>query len=480
MSLLDVSQNTLLSSLVKYNPWWKDRNYSSHFKRKREYYKNFKNLVLNKGIQRAVILMGPRRVGKTVILRQLIDDVLKKKIFSAPNVFFVSVDDPVYNKTPLQELIKLFQQKTQHNPKTKKLIIFDEIQYLKNWERHLKVLTDKYPHIQFVASGSSAAALKRQSTESGAGRFTDFFLPPLTFKEFIDLSKKTRPKNIKQWNEELINYINFGGYPEPIFDKSIQKNVGRFIGQDIIDKVLLRDLPALYGIQDTQELNSLFTMVAFNSGQEINLESLSRKFSIAKNTIQKYLTYLESAFLIRRVYRVDNSCKKFKRDRNFKVYLTNPSMYSALFGLVKDQNSHIGLIIETAIFSQHFHIDDSSREKIFYAKWKKNNKELEVDLVWTDTSYRPQTLLEIKWSDIHVGRPGDIVGLLDMAVKHKLQTVFVTSKTKSNDIEYTHKDHGIKIVYFQCAEFCYYIGELFLKDGGINSKFIKGIKKMGK
>ena len=477
MALLDISPDTLLSSLTKYNPWWEDRNYSFHFKRKREYYKNFRSLVLNKGIQRTVILMGPRRVGKTVMLRQLIHDVLRNRTFSSSDVFFISVDDPVYNNMSLQKLINLFQQKTQHNPKTKKLIIFDEVQYLKNWERHLKVLTDKYSHIRFVASGSSAAALKRQSAESGAGRFTDFFLPPLTFKEFIDLSKKTKPNSIKEWNEEFINYINFGGYPEPIFNEAIQKDVSRFIGQDVIDKVLLRDLPALYGISDTQELNSLFTTVAFNSGQEINLESLTKKSSIAKNTIQKYLTYLESAFLIRRVYRIDDSCKKFKRERFFKVYLTNPSMYSALFGPVKDKSENIGHIIETAVFSQHFHTEDFFRKKIFYARWKKSNKEFEVDLVRTNKNYRPQTLLEIKWNDRHVENPGELEGLLDMAIKHKQKVVYTTSKTKYVDFQYTHKNNNIKFISWPCSDFCYSIGELFLEDGGINESLVKSLKK---
>ena len=164
---LNISQSTLLSSLTKYNPWWEKQNYSFHLKRKRGYFKSFKKLVLHKNLQRAVILMGPRRVGKTVMLRQLIHDVLKKKLFSSKNIFFISVDDPVYHNISLERYIYLFQKKTQHKISSKKLVIFDEIQYLKNWERHLKVLVDKYPHIQFVASGSSAAALKRQSTESG-------------------------------------------------------------------------------------------------------------------------------------------------------------------------------------------------------------------------------------------------------------------------------------------------------------------------
>ncbi len=469
MSLLMISEDTLLSSLTKYNPWWEDRRYSFQLKKRRGYFKSFKTLVLNQNLKRAVVLMGPRRVGKTVLLHQIIHSALKRGEFQAGNIFFVSVDSPIYNNIPLEKFIELFQKKTKHSSKTKKLVIFDEIQYLKDWERHLKVLVDKYPSIKFVASGSSAVALKRKSVESGTGRFTDFFLPPLTFKEFIDLSVGAKPKSIKKFNEQFINYINFGGYPEPIFNSTIRKDIRRFIGQDIIDKVLLRDLPSLYGIQDTQELNSLLTMMALNSGREINLESLSKNSQISKNTIQRYLTYLESAFLIQRVYRIDDSCKRFKRARNFKIYLTNPSMYSALFGEVKNTDSNIGSIIETVVFSQHFHTQDFLTKKIYYARWKKNNVEFEVDLVWTDGRYSPRTLLEIKWSDRHVNEIGDeLRGLMELAVQHKLKLVFTTSKTKSLISRHTYKGSNIEVVFWPCSDFCYYAGKIFLKDGGIN------------
>ena len=62
-------------------------------------------------------------------------------------------------------------------------VFFDEIQYLKDWEIHLKVLCDSHRHIKFVASGSAAVALKMKSIESGAGRFTPLSLPPLLFCE---------------------------------------------------------------------------------------------------------------------------------------------------------------------------------------------------------------------------------------------------------------------------------------------------------
>ncbi|MDE0119342.1 MAG: ATP-binding protein [Bdellovibrionales bacterium] len=469
---LNIPKNTLLTALDKYNPWWKDHSYVSPFLQTRGYFNSFKKLVLDSNIQRTIILMGPRRVGKTVMLNQLVSKALKNNQFSPKNIFFISVDDPLYNKTSLEELLNLFQDTSlNHQKNVKKLVIFDEIQYLKNWENHLKVLTDKYPNIKFVASGSSAAVLKRKSDESGAGRFTDFFLPALTFKEFIDFSNKTRRNDINELNKEFINYINFGGYPEPILNKEIQTNIRKFIGQDIIDKVLLRDLPNLYGIQDIQELNSLLTMTAFNSAREINLEELSKRSHIAKNTILKYLQYLEASFLIKRVYRIDDTGKHLQRARHFKVYLANPSMYPALFGKIHENSDNIGNIVETAIFSQYFH-STYFLKNFHYARWKTNSQEREVDMVLVDAHYKPNVLLEIKWSDRHYKNPNTLKGLISMAIKNKLKEVLVTSKTKQGQMTYKN----IKIIFIPCVVLCKDVGNFLLEEGGINRDLLLSYK----
>jgi len=73
------------------------------------------------------------------------------------------------------------------------LCFFNEIQYLKNWEVHLKAIVDSYPSVKCMVSGSAAAALRMKSLESGAGRFTEFLLPPLTFYEYLHLLKKRKP-----------------------------------------------------------------------------------------------------------------------------------------------------------------------------------------------------------------------------------------------------------------------------------------------
>ena len=95
--------------------------------------------------------------------------------------------------------------------------------------------------------------------------------------------------DIVKLNELFIDYINYGGYPEVVFSEKIRESPGQFIRHDIIDKVLLRDLPSLYGISDVQELNSLFTMIAYHSGAQFSYESLSKESGVRKDTLKKYI-----------------------------------------------------------------------------------------------------------------------------------------------------------------------------------------------
>ena len=409
--MFEISKNEVLERLYFDNPWWekgyKENKQVSSYPR-RSYFDSFYTQVTDKDIRRAIILMGPRRVGKTVLVYHAIQALLDSKI-KGTNILYLSIETPIYTGLSLEKALKLFLDEFSHKRDDENIYIFyDEIQYLKNWEVHLKSLVDSYPTYKFIATGSAAAALKLKSQESGAGRFSDFILPPLTFSEFIRfiekeyLIKETSSTkdinlittNIEELNSEFINYLNYGGYPEAVFSEKIQSNSSRYIKSDIIDKVLLRDLPSLYGISDIQELNRLFAVLAYNTGREISYDTVAKNSGISKNTLRKYLEYLEAAFLIRRVYRIDQNAQKLKRVTTFKVYLTNPSMRAALFGNIKTDSDFMGELTETAIYSQWLHSDNI--DNIFYARWKKG----EVDLVYcSGEQMKPNWFIEIKWSD---------------------------------------------------------------------------------
>lgn len=416
------------------NTWWEINAIDNYYKNMphREYFKLFYPLVTERSIKRAVVLMGPRRVGKTVMLFQSIQNLIDSGV-DAENICYFSIETPIYNNIALEELLHLYFSLANKTKNDEVYIFFDEIQYLKDWEVHLKSLVDSYHNVKFIVSGSAAAALKLKSNESGAGRFTDFVLPPLSFHEYLLftgneklVNKKNADgfytsKNISKLNDLFIDYINYGGYPEVSLSKTIQQDPGRYIRNDIIDKVLLRDLPSLYGIQDVQELNSLFNYIAYNSGNEMSLDGLANSSGIAKNTIKKYLTYLEASFLISIIHRVDNNAKKFKRANFFKIYLSNPSLRSALFSPIKESDEFIGNMVETAIFSQWQHSEYS--HELYYARWGNG----EVDMVNMNAGTKPSWSIEIKWSNRFYEKTNELKNLKSFCTRHKMKRAIVTT-----------------------------------------------------
>jgi uncharacterized protein len=448
------------------NDWWQHSVIPTDYDdmSRREYFQLFYELVRERTINRAVILMWPRRVGKTVMLYHTVAGLIQDGV-DPQKILLITVENPIYNWLSLEELFEQGRLANDKEDTHSWYVIFDEIQYLKDWEVQLKTLVDDHRTCKFIASWSAAATLKMKSTESGAGRFTDFTLPPLTFHEYIHMQwlqnliiAKERPegyityttKYINDLNSHFMDYINYGWYPEMVFSPIIRKNPQRFIKQDIVDKVLLRDLPSLYGISDVQELNSFFTTLCYQSWNECSLEQLSKQSWVNKVTIKKYIGYLESAFLIHQVKKINQNGKIFQRDTFFKIYLTNPSLRSALFTPIQPSDSHIWAMVETAVFAQWLHRDWMQP---YYARWTENRGG-EVDLVFLNAYLKPATAVEVKWSDRFFERPEELVSLYKFVTENSLSTALVTTMTA----EWIRMYNGIQIEYMPTALYAYTVG----------------------
>ncbi|MFH1746351.1 MAG: ATP-binding protein [Planctomycetota bacterium] len=458
-----IPKSQVLRRIRVENPWWEPPHqiipeYRGY--RARAYLDLFYPLVESTDVRRAAVLMGPRRVGKTVMLHHAIGRLIDSGV-PPRRICYLSVDHPIYNGLRLDELADYCAQASGVDLGVETAyIFFDEIQYLRNWEVHLKALVDERSQLKCTASGSAAAALRFRSSESGAGRFTDFLLPPLTFHEYLLLLDKldiiTHPDprhgddcfgctDIDFLNSSFIDYLNFGGYPEAVLSPTIRADPQRYIKSDIVDKVLLRDLPGLYGISDIQELNYLFTTLAFNTAQEISLEELSKNSGVAKNTIKRYIEYLEAAFLIRIVHRIDRNARRFKRANFFKVYLTNPSIRSALFAPVGPDDEAMGQLTETAVLSQWFHFPGA----MHYARWKGG----EVDIVHLNSG-GVAWAVEVKWSDRYVQRPDDLKSLISFCRANHLPSARVTSRSRFG----TAIRSGVHLEFVPASLYCYGVG----------------------
>jgi uncharacterized protein len=465
--LKPIAEHLILDSIKMENPWWTiaaiDYDYS--IMRRRLYFELFLPLVLEMDVRRGVVLMGPRRVGKTVMMHHAIEALLDKGI-PKDKICFINIENPLYLYKPLEELFANARKAVDSDNPDGWFVFFDEIQYLKDWELHLKVLVDKYRSTKFIVSGSAAAALKLKSNESGAGRFTDFMLPPLTFHEYIimnDYDWLIKEKQIKwngrdkvflsttdinELNKHFTQYINFGGYPEVIFNEKVRKNPGRYIKNDIVDKVLLKDLPSHFGIQNIQELNAFFTRLAYYSGNVVSLQSLSTDSNVNIDTLRKYIEYLEAAFLIKKVHRIDDNAKKFQRENYYKIFLTNPSLRSALFSPLLSTDEMFGHMVETAIYAQwlqrHWTVP-------WYANWKRG----EVDMVFlSKKTLKPESAIEIKWSNKCMTDKKEWKSLIHFCKTNNIPSAIMTTI----DREAVYEVDGIKIHFYPSSTYALTVG----------------------
>lgn len=418
------------------NPWWDTGairpDYAAMKRRGR--FACFSRLAEETGIHRAVLLMGPRRVGKTVLLHQWIASLLDRDLYRPREIAYLSLDQPLYTRLSLEELVEEAREAAGGREEPRVLVL-DEVPYLAGWERHVKAFVDTHPGVRCVASGSAAAALRLRSAESGAGRFTDFLLPPVSFREFLDLQGAPLPMEpgdsplpaaeLAEWNRHFLDYLNFGGFPEAFLAPAARADPHRYIGLDVVRKVLTRDLAQLYGVQDVSELAALFTTLAENTGREVSMDALSKQSGVSKPTLSRYLRYLEATFLIRRLRRIDASGRRFQRANHFKAYLTTPSLRSALFGPVGPDDEAMGRLVETAVFAQHF----AAGTELHYARWRERGSEGEVDFVHLGPGWKPDRAVEVKWSDRFARRPQDLAGLVEFARRHPKASATLTTRT---------------------------------------------------
>ena len=462
------------------NPWWcagKGIDDEEVAWPRRAYFSKFVDLAFKLPASRALVLAGPRRVGKTVMLKHLIHRLLQTESWVGTQIFFLSLDTPLYSGRSLESLVQLFVDLNLHPVSQPLWVLFDEVQYIKGWENELIPLVDSYPHIRFVVCSSVNTGPNRKKNESEPVHLIEFILPPLTFFEYLQFAGREgalivdeadrdtgattfQLPDIQGLNVEFVNYLNYGGFPETVMNPQGRANPARLLRQNVIRDVLFSDQPSLFGIGDTKELNRFFNVLAFNSGNEVGLEELSKHCGIAKSRITAYLEYLEAAFLIRRVLRVDDKGLRLLRERTFKVVLINPSMRAALFGPLTANDDAMTKLAEAAIWSQWMHSPQVSRS-LHCASWKEGRQNLDVSIVSLDfRTHKPRFTVDINWHDKIPTTVSELRGLHALASKNVLsRTPLVTTRTFTGNITLD----GFEIEFMPLALHCFTIGRKLLR-----------------
>ncbi len=414
-----ITDNDLFHRLAFDNPWWEFKE-STRIKfrhpPRRSFFPAFFTRLMKAGLGNVLVLAGPLRAGKTVMLRQMVAHLIEKGT-PPKNVFYCGLTTPSYTAADLATFFEMFCRRYRHGPDAELYVFFDEVQYVKDWEQAMLRLAEMRPNARIVGAVSAGAPAITTGTETHDGRISTFVLPPVTFLEFLRFRDSEeqlfgaegsatrrrmtlKPKALPALNAEFHRYVNFGGFLEAITGEAGSAPAPTFIRDGVADRVLHKDLSSLAGISDPQELNRLFALLAFNTAREVTMDDLAKAAGVAKNTLRKYLDYLESSFLIRRVPRVDKDAKRFQRQVAFKVYLTAPCLYAALYAPVAANDQFFQRLAETALVSQW--LGAESVADLAYASWRGGTIDL---LAMNPESDRPDHVYELDWTNSYA-KPG--------------------------------------------------------------------------
>jgi predicted AAA+ superfamily ATPase len=344
--------------------------------------------VLKKELDKkeAIVLTGPRQVGKTTTLKWLLSHVKDNKIYldltleSTEQLFNYSNYNNIANQ--LQGMGLDFSKRA--------TIAIDEIQYSKNIPRIIKYLYDSYD-IKFILTGSSSYYLKNHFIESLSGRKLIFEMLPLSFDEFVkfqNVKYKAKPINLnepKKWcfdkfayetlNSYYEEYIEFGGFP------AIAMSEGKERKKQMLDVIyssyINMDVQQLADFKSTTELKKLIKLLGARVGSRLNIDELSKIVGLSRPTISNYLSFLEQTYLIKLVPAFSGSADVRERLPK-KVYFIDTGIANInadLSGGAKFENT---VCHQLGFFGKLFFYNGKNGEIDFIMQREKSNIAIEV------------------------------------------------------------------------------------------------------
>ena len=302
--------------LQSFNPWWKTGSVSPEvIGRKR---KIFDEIVRYADKRQIVLFTGLRRVGKTTLMHQLIDGLLKKDV-NPYYIMYFSFDEMKYD---LEDIIKQYETDVLREDISKKkvYIFLDEIQKLEGWPSKVKLLYDANPKLKIFLTGSAQITMWQGTRESLAGRFFDFMIKPLDFEEYLDFKEagidKQREKLFeKDLKRHMAVFLKTGGFIEALdMDEPVLR---KYLKESLLERVIFVDIPQTFKLDLPDLLMKLLTITASRPGFYLDYKNLSNDFNVDQRTIANYISYLEYALFLQKLYNYSRNLltseKKVKR-----------------------------------------------------------------------------------------------------------------------------------------------------------------------
>ena len=291
------------------------------------------------------VIMGIRRCGKSVLLKQIIDE-LKTNGIKESQIIYINFEFEDYsfikNDMDLHNYIK---EKILNNEKY--YLFFDEIQNITNWEKAINSFKASM-NVSIFITGSNSDLLSGELATHLSGRYVSFRIAPFTFKEVCYLKGI---KDNKEYEELFLDYLKWGGMPQR-FSLNDEYSIRTYL-TDIYDSIVIKDIIKRFNIKDVELLNKIVEYIVTTPSQVFSAQSLSDYFKkddriVSKETLYNYLEYISKSFLIRKAERYDIRGKRILEGK-YKYYLTDLGIGMSINNEKKSQN---GAYLENIVFNE--------------------------------------------------------------------------------------------------------------------------------
>jgi predicted AAA+ superfamily ATPase len=443
---MEVPKSELFSVLQEFNPWWTGQPVSDLPDWERTAMVPLREWLDDRESRRALVISGARQTGKTTLLRQAIRHRVAEG-HEPRNILYATFDHPILKLAGLERTLSAWEELFPAPPNQQQLLFLDEIQYVADWQTWLKHQVD-FRRSRRIAVTGSASPLAGSAAESGVGRWHTLPLATLSFGEFLKLrgvhERGLEPvKSLRdcfEWTPaefarsaatakfltpHFHEYLLRGGFPEPAMVEDLTR-CQRLLREDIVDKVLKRDMTALYGVRRVLEVEKIFLYLCYHDGGIIDVTALSRELDgVNRNLVTSFLDLFESTHLIYRL-RPHGYGKEVLRGKP-KIYLADAALPGSVLLLGRrllQQPDRLGAAVETAFFKHVFTRYYASQPLFTY--WRaKGKKDYEVDLI---ARIGDRTVpFEVKYQDTRMDL-GKLKGLRLFLEEQQLEHGYVISR----------------------------------------------------
>ena len=329
------------------------------------------------------VITGFRRTGKSFLVRQVANRLVAANKYRLENILFLNFEDyelsEVNNAVSLGKVYDFFRSNiaTLNEPL---LVILDEIQLVKDWDKFLRTIYEKNDNLEIIITGSNSQLLSAEIGTNLAGRFIEFFLYPFSFKEFL-IYKNKSIENLSEYYQNKIEidsffneYVSYGGLPE-VFDISAKETKLSYIS-GVLNKVILDDIIKRFAVENIEVFEQLTKYILANTGCLISFAKLANHIGsygkkIKPETLIKYCQYLTKAFAVFELNKFDwKQHKFFSQSRKYLAIDTG------LLSLVRSEKENYYFRVENLVYLEllrrknkvYFGMDITGKEIDFIVK----------------------------------------------------------------------------------------------------------------